>query len=414
MSAPPVSKNIRPSHDGQKPADTPASLNNYRSITAENTPPANCLQGSVAQIVFPFKKPLGKVIDSVLRIDLSIKCASGDAGGYLSLAPTTYWFDRREDMYGANVLESQDADQIHLSTLAFLTDQEYSTLAEAVNIGADGNFKVDDLIHVTTSATKKTFWLPVWSGLFHSAQPFVRGFKDEWKLRFTTAVQGIVNSYKTTEVSTGGTNADASDLQISVAGMTLYATEAELSASAQLNLERAHKRQIVYRCIAQSKFSANEGSIGSSSEYQKTLTSLSAPTAGLAVFVKPSSSDVADCLTKHPVAEIGLVDGSKKEIVQRLPEGLVRYFIQPESVPLTSHITDSNVQSYYIFPFCANLLDVLETGQTNGGLQMTGNEMVVFRPEADLDDPVTVVVVAYQYAHIVVSDGVPTLRKTTF
>lgn len=412
MSAP-VSKTIRPSHDGQKPADTPASLNSHKSIVAENQPPSNCLQGAVSQIVFPFKKTFGKVIDCVLRIDLSIKCNAGDAGGYLSLAPTTYWFDRREDLYGANVLESQDADQIHLSTLAFLTDQEYSTLAEAVNIGSDGSFKVDELIAVSTTATKKTFWLPIWSGLIHSAQPYMKGFKDELKLRFTTAVQGIVNSYKTTEVSTGGTNADASDLVISVSNMTLYATEAELSASAQLNLDQAHRRQIVYRCVSQKKFSANEGSIGASSEYTKTLTSLNSPTAGLLVFVKKSSSAVADCLHKFPVAEIGLLDGSNKEIVQRLPEGLVRYFIQPESVPLTSNITNADVQSYYVFPFCANLLDVLETGQTNGGLVMTGNEQIAFRPSAELTDA-TVVVVAFLYAHIVVENGEPTVFKTTY
>lgn len=414
MSAPPVSKTIRPSHDGQKPADTPASLNVYKSIVAENPPPAECLQGSVQQIVFPFKKTFGKVIDAVLRIDLSIKCNTGDDGGYLSLAPTTYWFDRREDMYGADVLEAQDSDQIHLSTLAFLTDQEYSTLAEAVNIGADGNFKVDDLIHVTTTATKRTFWLPIWSGLLHSAQPYCKGFKQEWKLRFTTAVQGIVNSYKTTAVSTGGTNADASDLVVAVSGMTLYATEAELSASAQANLDQAHKRQIVYRCVTQKKTSVPEGSIGASSEYTRQLTGQSSPTAGLVVFVKKSSTAVADCLYKFPVAEIGLLDGSNREIVQRLPEGLVRYFIQPESVPLTSNITNANVQSYYIFPFCANLLDVLETGQTNGGLVMTGNEQIAFRPASDLTGGVVVVVVSIQYAHIVVQDGEPTLFRSTY
>lgn len=413
MSAPPVSKNIRPSHDGQKSADTPASLNTYKSITAENSPPANCLQGAVSQVVFPFKKDTGKVIDSVLRIDLTIKCGSG-AGGYLSLAPTTMWFDRREDMHGSLVMELQDSDQIHLRTLAFLTDQEYSTLAEAVNIGADGNFKVDDLIQVSTTATKRTFWLPIWSGLIHSAQPYCKGFKDEWKLRFTTAVNGIVNSYKTTEVATGGTDADASALQIQVSGMTLYATEAELSASAEANLGLAHRQQIVYRCVSENKFSASEGSIGASSEYSKILTSLNSPTAGLAVFVKSSSTAVADCLTKYPVAEIGVLDGSSKEIVQRLPEGLVRYFIQPESLPLTSHITHPNVQSYYLFPFCANLLDVLETGQTNGGIVMTGNEKVVFRPQSNLDSGAVVVVVAYQYAHLMVSNGVPTLYKTTF
>jgi hypothetical protein len=132
------------------------------------------------------------------------------------------------------------------------------------------------------------------------------------------------------------------------------------------------------------------------------------------VFVKSSSTAVSDCLTKYPVAEIGLLDGSSKEIVQRLPEGLVRYFIQPESLPLTSHITHSNVQSYYIFPFCTNLQDVLETGATNGGIVMTGNEKIVFRPQSNLDSGAVVVVVAYQYAHLMVSNGVPTLYKTTF
>lgn len=413
MSAVPVSKNIRPSHDGQKPADTPASLNKVKNIDPDTPAPQNCLAGNSSQITYSFKAPLGKVIDAVLQIDLSISCVAGGDGGYLSLAPTTMWFDRREDMYGAEVKETQDADQIHLSTLAFLTDQEYATLAEAVNIGADGGFQVAELIHVETTATKKTFWLPVWSGLFHSAQPFVRGFKDSWKLRFHTARNGIVNSYKTTEVSTGGTNADLGELNINLTGMTLWATEAQLSDSALANLASAHSREIVYRAVVQTKFSQPEASIGQNSEYQRILTSLISPTAGVVAYVKPSSTDVEDCLTKFPLASVGLLDGGNTEIVQRLPEGLVRYFIQPESVPLTSRITAENVQSYYVMPFCSNLQEVLETGATNGGIKMTGNEKIVLRP-ADAISNAVVCVVAFEYAHLKVAGGVPTLVKSTY
>ena len=413
MSATPVSKNIRPSHDGQKPADTPASLNKVKNIDPDTPAPQNCFAGVPSQITYSFKAPLGKVIDAVLQIDLSISCASGGSGGYLSLAPTTMWFDRREDMYGADVKETQDADQIHLSTLAFLTDQEYATLAEAVNIGADGGFQVDTLIHVNTTATKKTFWLPIWSGLFHSAQPFVRGFKDQWKLRFNTARNGIVNTYKTTNVSTGGTDADTGALNINLTAMTLWATEAHLSDSALANLERAHAKEIVYRAVVQTKFSQPESAIGKNAEYQRILTSLIAPTAGVVAYIKPSSTDVQDCLTKYPLASVGLLDGGNTEIVQRLPEGLVRYFIQPESVPLTSHITAEDVQSYYVLPFCSNLLEVLETGATNGGIKMTGNEKIVLRPADDLDGCV-VCVVAFEYAHVVVSNNTPTLKKSTY
>jgi len=408
MSAVPVSQNIRPSHDGQKPIDTPASLNRVSKIDTDTPAPTQPWNGASPKITFSYKKPLGKVIDSVIQFDLNIR--SSDDGGYLTLSPTTLWADRRENTYAGNVLESQDADQIHMATLAFLTDQEFSTLAEAVNVGSDGNFNTAPL-HITGTATKRTFWLPVWSGLFHSAQPFVRGFKDDWKLTLTMAKEGIVNSYKTT--SGGATDADLSALTIQLDNISLWATEAQMSDTAISNLERAHKRQIVYRCITQTKFSQNETSIGSNSEYSRTLTSLTAATAGVVAYVKPSASDVSEQLTKYNLKTVGLLDAGNREIVQRLPDGLLRYFIQPESVPLTSNITAEEVQSYYVMPFCANLLEVIETGRTNGGVKFTGNEKLVFRPAAELSD-VIVNVVAIEYSHVVVVNGVPTLVKSAY
>jgi hypothetical protein len=56
---------------------------------------------------------------------------------------------------------------------------------------------------------------------------------------------------------------------------------------------------------------------------------------------------------------------------------------------------------------------VLETGATNGGIKMTGNEKIVLRPADDLDGCV-VCVVAFEYAHVVVSNHTPTLKKSTY
>ena len=390
MSAVPQAQTIRESHDGQN-ASAPPSVNKLYQILPKTTTPAQPWNGSGQQVEFCFPDYLGKIVDCVLQFDLEF--SSSDAGGNLTLAPATLWCDRREDIYAGQVVESQDADQIHMATLAYLTDQEYKTIATSVNAGSAGGYN-STAIAVSGSVAKQTYYLPVWSGAFHSFQPFVRGFKDEWRYRFWMAKNGIINTYS-------GTKAN---LTITCTNLALWATEAQLSESAVRNLQHSHRRQIMYRGVLQSKYTSQENSVSATSEYRKPLTTFVSDTAGLLVFARPNSSAVSDQLKKSPLSYVGFLDAGGSEIVQRLPDGLTRYFVQPDSVPIPSVFTDTDVNSFYILPLCANLQEVIETGKVSGGLRLSGQEQVALLPATALTNTI-ITAHAYEYGVVEVANG---------
>lgn len=413
MASVPVSPTIRQSHDGQKPANSPAALPVVYQVLATGSLPAQPFNGASPKIEFLLPDYLGKVTDAVMQINLSI--SASDSGGYLTLAPTTYWFDSREDLYGGQPVETQQAEQVHMATLAFLTDQEFSTIAESVNIGEDGGFQTDTRIHVPATGdgnANVTFYLPVWSGAFHSFQPFVKGFGADWRLRFTGAKNGIVNTYKTTDVASGGTNANQANLTIGLASVNLWVTEAQLGSAASEALANAHKNQILYRGVMQTLWYSDEASIVNTGEYRKVMNTLNNPSAAILAYVRPTSSAVANVLTKYALNQVALLKSTGDTLVQRLPDGLVRAFIQPDAVPITSKITGASVQSFYLFPLCANLQDVIETGAIGGGVALTGKEAIVFTPDANLSN-VSVVTMAFEYAQMLVANGKPSFRRAT-
>lgn len=386
----PQAQTVKDSHDGQN-ANAPPSVNKVYQILPKTTYPSQPFNGSGQNVEFCFPNYLGKVIDNVLQFDLTI--ADSGAGGNLTLAPTTLWCDRIEHIYGGNVVESQDADQIHMTTLAYLTDQEYNTIREQVNIGLDGSFQTATPIVVPAGGSVKVqFFLPIWSGAFNSFQPYVRGFSDEWRLKFYMAKSGIVNSYSG---STAG-------LTLTCTNLALWATEAQLSEGADRNLRNAHKRQINYRGVLQSKFTSQESSIGNTSEYRKALTTFTSDTAGLLIFVRPNSALVPDQLTKLPLQYVGFLDAGGAEIVVRTPDALQRYFVQPDTIPITSDFSNSAVRSFYVLPLCANLLNVLETGAVSGGLRLSGQEQLAILPVNTLTNSV-VTVHSYEYAMLEVN-----------
>lgn len=400
MSAPqvPQAQTVKDSHDGQN-ANAPPSVNKVYQILPKTTYPSQPFNGSGQNVEFCFPNYLGKVIDTVLQFDLTI--ADSGAGGNLTLSPTTLWCDRIEDMYAGQVLQSQDADQVHMTTLAYLTDQEYNTIKTQVNIGDDGNFQTATPIVVPANGSVKvTFFLPVWSSFINSVQPYVRGFSDEWRYRFWMAKSGIVNTYSSTQ----GT------LSITCNNLALWATEAQLSEGADRNLRNAHKRAINYRGVLQSKFTSQESSVSNSSEYRKALTTFTSDTAGLLVFCRPNSSTVSDQLTKSPMQYVGFLDAGGSEIVQRLPDALTRYFVQPDTIPITSEWTATNVKYFYILPLCANLLNVLETGSVSGGLRLSGQEQLAILPVNTLTNTL-VTVHSYEYAMLEVNHKSATVSR---
>lgn len=385
----PQAQTIKDSHDGQN-AGAPPSVNKVYQVLPKTTYPSQPFNGAGQNVEFCFPNYLGKVIDNVLQFDLEFSDVSG---GNLTLSPTTLWCDRIEHMYAGQVLESQDSDQVHMTTLAYLTDQEYNTIKDQVNIGIDGNFQTTTPIVVPTSGSiKKTFYLPIWSGAINSFQPYIRGFSDEWRLRFWMAKAGIVNTY----------SGNVANLNITCTNLALWTTEAQLSEGADRNLRNAHKKAINYRGVLQTKFTSQESSVSNTSEYRKPLTTFNSDTAGLLIFSRPNSSAVVDQLTKHPLQYVGFLDAGGSEIVQRLPDALTRYFVQPDTIPITSDFSAPAVQSFYILPLCANLLNVLESGAVSGGLRLSGQEQLALLPKNTLTNAL-ITAHAYEYAMLEVS-----------
>jgi hypothetical protein len=389
-----VAKAIRDSHDGQNES-APASVNKVYQVLPKTTFPAAPFNGTSYQVEFELPTYMGKVIDNVLQFDLTFTTA--DTSGKLTLTPSTLFVDRIESVLGSQTIESQDQDQIHLATLAYLTDQEFTTIQKSVNIASDGDLAAEFSVG-SAAVVKKTFYLPLWSNAINSFQPFVRGFKDTWRFRIWLT-PNITASY------TGATS-----VQIGCSNLALWSTEAQLSDAATQALEDAHKHGIRYRGCMQKKWESQESAISSAGEYRKVLTSLNQASAGLLCFIKKNSIAPADLLDKSPVEFIGLLDSAGSELTQRLPAELIRSFVNPETVPVTTRISADAVKSFYLFPLSGNLANVLETGEVGGGLKFSGTEQIVLRPSSSVTN-VTVVVVSYNYAVMVVSRGNATVEQ---
>jgi hypothetical protein len=396
MSGVPQSKTIKESHNGLNDG-APPSVNKQYQILAKTTTPAQPWNGAGSFVEFEIPDYLGKITDAVVQFDIVL---TSTGSGNLTLTPTTLWCDRIETLYGSVVVESQDADQVHMATMAYLTDQEYNTIRSSVNAGADGGFNTAIAVSTVPTATI-TYYLPLWTGAFHSFQPFCRGFKDNWRIRLWFAKNGLDAGYS-------GTGSDVRTIQCPA--MSLWLTEAQLSESAVANLANAHKNRISYRGLLQSKFTQPESAVATTSEYRKPLTTFVSDTAGLLVFSRPNSSAPVDQLTKNPLQYVALLDAGQSEIVQRLPDGLSRYFIQPDTVPIPSYFTNNAYNSFYVLPLCANLQEVLETGAVSGGLRLSGQEIIALLPKNTLSN-VIVTAHSYEYAVMDVVRGKPSVQR---
>ena len=381
MASVPTASQVRDSHDGQN-SSAPASVNKVYQVLPKSSFPSTPFNGTSYQVEFELPNYLGKVIDNVIQFELTLSAGA-------VLLPTTLWVDRIESVYNSQVVESQDGDQSHVATLGFLTNQEFETIAGAVNIGSDGGAAS------AVVATKASYYLPLWSNFINSVQPFVRGFGDSWRFRV----------WLTPNIAIGSTPT------ITCTKMCLWTTEAQLSEEAVSALERAHKHGINYRGVLQSKWTQPEAAISSSGgEYRKPMTTFTSASAGLLLFVRPNSVAPADQLTKVALRQVALLDSTGSELTQRLPADLVRYFIAPDSVPMCSKFTNTATNSVYLFPLCGNLQNVLETGAVNGGLRFSGSEQIVLLPVADQTN-VIVSVVSYDYAVMKVQGGRATIAR---
>jgi hypothetical protein len=188
-------------------------------------------------------------------------------------------------------------------------------------------------------------------------QPFIRGFADEFRLRFT---------FQNSIVTTNGTLA-AANTQVQLNSLYLWATEANISDAAAAGLEQAHRTGIIYRGVIRNKWTRNEVSIPSASPYNQILTSFNTDSAGLLVYAKANSTDPTLSLTTYPLDQLELRDASNSQLTQTLAATLIQAYIMPQQAPILSATVNNNLYNIYLFPFCQNILHVLETGKNGGG-----------------------------------------------
>jgi hypothetical protein len=390
MSVPTMSQ-VRDSHDGIAPSQPP-SVNKVYSIQPKNSITSTPFNGTQFQIEFEYPNYLGKVIDSVIQFDVT-HTTTGATGGTFQVLPTTLWFDRIEFIYANNVVESLDSDQIHLETVAFCTDQEFRNLQIPVNVGTDGGFASAVSLGGATTALKnlkKTYYLPLWSSWFNTMQPHIKSFRDLFRIRLYTTAS--IEVAKTT----------IPDLSLTMQSCVLWATEAQLSDVATRQIENAHKKGVTYRSVLRNKWTKID-TLTASAEYNQVIQTFTSDSAGVAIYSRPNSSTPSDFLTRTPLAYVALLDSTGSELTQRLPDGLIKYFVVPETVPFTSLITDQAKDSYYVFPLCSSLLDVLESGKVGGGLKFSGNERFTTILPAGTADATNQIVTALSWDYCVVN-----------
>jgi len=105
-----------------------------------------------------------------------------------------------------------------------------------------------------------------------------------------------------------------------------------------------------------------------------------------------------------------LRDAANSQLTITLPAQLIEDYIMPTAIPLNSAIALNDDYNYYLFPFCSNLLRVLETGENLGGYSLSGQERVLFQPLANLTGR-KVSVISYEYAVMAVRGGTVKIER---
>jgi hypothetical protein len=328
-------------------------------------------------------------MDAVLMFEVRTGATAPTSG---HMPPTTHWVESVESFLGSQMIERVNADDLLHETLLLLSDQELNTIAPLVNIQTSGAYRTDTFPAINTNYR---FFLPLWANSIITAQPYCKGFSSKWKFRINMA-PGFSQS-----AGTAVANAPT------IVQVKLLLQEAVLSPNEEAQLEALHRSRVEYRSIRRNKrvtgttlnFTSRPAS-----EITEVMTEFAnTDSAGLLVYARPSGG-----ITQFPGSsrqtffEIGLLDGRNTQLVPRVPGNYLEGFVLPWSVSTSQAISQPNTQ-LYLFPFCANLTRVLETGEVMGGLQLTGNEKLVYINEAGGGASVQIHVVSYEYMRIAVN-----------
>ena len=114
---------------------------------------------------------------------------------------------------------------------------------------------------------------------------------------------------------------------------------------------------------------------------------------------------------EHKDDQLELRDSSNSQLTQTLAATLIQAYIMPQQAPILSQTVNNSLYNIYLFPFCQNILHVLETGKNGGGYNLAGgNTRIQFVPPTTLSN-VTVSVVSYEYAVVAVRGGVAQVSR---
>lgn len=336
---------------------------------------------------FVLPRTIGKVIDLVLQIDVSV---SGESSAVLP--PTPYWFERLETSIGGSApIETVNKDELFMETLMYLPVQDFQTLSPTVNINSDGSFK-------TQALTSGRYFLPLWANCLMTSQPYLRGFNSEWKLRF------ILSNLQPTLSGSGN---------VQITGLRLLITEAQLPPYVEARLAQKHSQGITYNTINRVRHLDTKAITAADNEF--TLTTFGNESAGLLCYIRAADNqgDYSKLGKRAKVSYINLRDAQGNPYYATNLDGAFNlYYLSPWSV--AKEPLEANTCSYnYLLPFSAHVGAVLESGKDLGAYQMSGKEKAVLTlTSADvtaMTDAVgsnpNFVAISYDYIRIKVKNG---------
>ena len=385
----PEAKNVEVAHSGVISPNAGTWVPKV-SVLDPPTQPTTLWAGSSVPVDFEIPNTVGKLMDAALMIEVRTGATAPTAG---QMPPTTHWVESVESYLGSQMIERVVADDLLHESLLFLSDQELNTVAPLVNITTAGGYRSDTFAAATTNYR---FYLPLWANSIITAQPYCKGFSSKWKFRINFAPSFFQSS---------GTAVSAN--APTIVQLKLIIQEASLSPNEEAQLEALHRGKIEYRSIRRNKHITGTTLNFSSrpaSEITEVMTEFAnTDSAALLVYARPSGG-IAQYpgSSRQTMYEIGLLDGRNTQLVPRVPGNYLEGFVMPWSVSTSSGISQTGTQ-LYLFPFCSNLGRVLETGEVMGGLQLTGNEKLVYINEASGSSTAQIHVVSYEYMRIAVN-----------
>ena len=387
-----TSKNLEVASGGVSPGAF--KVPNVPKVTFQDPQSIATTYGWGLPVDFVLPRTIGKVLDLVVQIDVKVETAA------VSLPPTPYWFERLETSLGGSApIETVNKDESFQECLAFLDIQDFQTIAPMVNINTNGSWKSSG---TDLAVGNHRFFLPLWANCLMTMQPYLKGFNSEWKMRFYLSLAAPILS----PASPPGV--------VSITGLRLLITEAQLPPSIESKLARQHMGKVTYNTINRLRHTDTK-MITAPGTAEYTLTTFGNESAGVLCYIRASdsSTDYQYLGNRATFTTINFRDAQGNPYYATDQDGNFNlYFLSPWSIkgePLDGNRGKFN----YLLPFSSHVGAVLQDGRDLGAYAMSGKEKAVinlntadFATLASACGPSPVfVAISYDYMRIKVAKG---------